>query len=322
MRGGQTLSARRGALRVRRGLSLLALALAGNAAAAPTLNGFDLAGALVPPEDILLGGPPKNGIPAVDRPRFLPAAQAKFLAPDDRVLGMRRNGVAKAYPIAILNWHEIVNDEFGGEPVVVTFCPLCGSGMAFLATVGGKRLDFGVSGLLYNNDVLLYDRETQSLWSQLLTRAVTGKFKGTSLVPIPITQTTWGDWKKREPETRVLSRDTGYARDYATDPYRGYALSDELMFRIRHRSAVFHPKERVVGVEINGQSKAYPFVELAKTRGEIRDSVGGRPITIRFDRKHQTGAAFDAGGREIPSVTAYWFAWYAFHTDTAVFRAE
>lgn len=306
----------------RRWLSLLTLALAANAAGAPILNGFDLAGALVPQDQILQGGPPKDGIPAIDRPHFLSAAEAKFLAGDERVLGIRRNGVAKAYPIAILNWHEIVNDEFAGEPVVVTFCPLCGTGMAFLATVGGKRLDFGVSGLLYNSDVLLYDRETQSLWSQLLARAVTGRFKGTSLAPIAIAHTTWSDWKRREAETLVLSRDTGYVRDYTTDPYRGYELSDALMFRIRRQSAVFHPKERVIGVEINGQAKAYPFVELGKTRSDIRDTVGGRPITIRFDVTHRTGAVFDASGREIPSVIAFWFAWYAFHSDTAVYRAK
>lgn len=308
-------------MQVRRWLPLLTMALAGSAFAA-SLNGFNLAGALVPRDEILQGGPPKDGIPAIDRPRFIPAAAAKFLAGDERVLGIRRNGVTKAYPIAILNWHEIVNDEFAGESVVVTFCPLCGTGMAFLATVGGKRLDFGVSGLLYNSDVLLYDRKTQSLWSQLLARAVTEPFKGTSLVPISITHTTWSDWKNREPGTLVLSRDTGYTRDYTTDPYQGYELSDELLFRIRHQSAVFHPKERVIGVEIGGKAKAYPFVELGKTRGEVGDTVGGRRITIRFDVTHRTGAVFDASGTEIPSVVAFWFAWYAFHTDTAIFRAK
>jgi Protein of unknown function (DUF3179) len=169
---------------------------------------------------------------------------------------------------------------------------------------------------------LLYDRETESLWSQLLTRAVTGPLKGTSLAPIPVAHTTWSDWSGREPGTLVLSRDTGYARDYTTDPYRGYALSDELMFRIRRRSTVFHPKERVIGVVINGEVKAYPFVELGKTRGAVHDTVGGRPITIRFDVAHRTGSVFDAAGKEIPSVIAFWFAWYAFHTDTAVFKAK
>lgn len=131
-----------------------------------TKNGFDLGNSSILVEDIKSGGPPKDGIPAIDHPKFLSASKAS-LSNNDRILGVHENGIAKAYPIAIMNYHEIVNDLFGNKAVVVTYCPLCGSGIAFNAKINDQTLSFGVSGLLYNSDVLLYDRETESLWSQL-----------------------------------------------------------------------------------------------------------------------------------------------------------
>lgn len=300
------------------GLSLAIVA----AAHAVEKNGFDLTGALIPVEDILQGGPPRDGIPAIDRPHFVNAADARFLSDADRVLGVARNGVAKAYPVRILNWHEIVNDAFGAEPVVVTFCPLCGTGVAYCAQVDGQPLSFGVSGLLYNSDVLLYDRQTDSLWSQLLSQAVSGPMKGARLTAIAVSHTSWQDWRKRHPDTLVLSTETGYARDYTRDPYAGYAQNPALLFPVQGRSARYHPKEQVIGVELNGKAKAYPFAELSRRRGEVADTVGGQRIIVRFDAEHRTGTVFDARGNEIPSVIAYWFAWYAFHRDTEVFQAK
>jgi hypothetical protein len=163
-------------------------------------NGFDLSDSLVQVAEIHGGGPARDGIPALDHPAFIAADQALFLTPNDRVLGLSRHGVAKAYPIAILNWHEVVNDQFGAEPLVVTFCPLCGTGMAFLATVDGRALKFGVSGLLYNSDVLLYDRQTESLWSQIMTTAISGPLKGQRLTMTPVAHTTWADWRQRYPD--------------------------------------------------------------------------------------------------------------------------
>jgi hypothetical protein len=285
-------------------------------------NGFDLGGALIPEAEIRQGGPPKDGIPAIDRPRFLSAGEARFLQPGARVLGVLRNGVAKAYPIAILNWHEVVNDRFASEPVVVTFCPLCGTGMAHVARVEDRMLQFGVSGLLYNSDVLLYDRQTASLWSQLLSTAVTGPMKGRRLVSLPVSHTTWSDWRRRHPRTLVLSPDTGHARDYSRDPYAGYAQSEELMFPVRFASRRFHPKEQVIGVELNGRAKAYPFSELARAASPLVDRIGGRRLGILFDAAHRTARAVDAEGDELPGVIAYWFAWYAFRPDTEVFTAR
>jgi hypothetical protein len=148
-------------------LFLVTLCAAAYAAETRQLNGFILDEPLIPAGAIEKGGPPRDGIPSIDSPLFVAASEASFLDPEDRVLGITQGGKSKAYPVKILNWHEIVNDWLNQQPVVVTYCPLCGSGIAFSAMVGGRRLSFGVSGLLYNSDVLLYDRQTGSLWSQI-----------------------------------------------------------------------------------------------------------------------------------------------------------
>lgn len=293
----------------------------GAAIAEPMRNGFDLAGALVPVEGILQGGPPKDGIPAIDRPAFVGARDATDLRPGDMVLGISRDGLAKAYPIRILNWHEVVNDRFGADNIVVTFCPLCGSGVAFESKAGSRALRFGVSGLLYNSDVLLYDRETQSLWSQIRAQAVTGPLKGGHLEAVPVLHTTWADWRARHPNSLVLGQKTGYSRDYDGDPYAGYEKSADLMFPVRFRAEGYHPKERVLGIVLGGKAKAYPFVELAKGAGEVADTVGGRVIRVRYSREHQSAEAFDAKGQPMVATTLFWFAWAAFHPGTEIYRA-
>ena len=290
-------------------------------------NGFDVANASVPTQAIQRGGPPKDGIPAIDRPKFVRAEQAR-LAGDDRILGVFLNGQARAYPVRILNWHEVVNDRFpgpsGDRAVVVTYCPLCGTGMAFDPPARAGAAGFGVSGLLYNSDVLLYDRATQSLWSQILATAISGPLKGTRLQPVPLTHTSWVDWRRRHPATEVLSTDTGFERDYVRDPYAGYDRIQRLMFDVQHRDDRFPLKEWVLGLQVNGVPKAYPFSALARTvdaRGELSDTVGGKKLRIRYDRAHGTAEAFDDQGRLLPGTMAYWFAWVAFHPKTEVLRA-
>ena len=171
-------------------------------------NGFDVSDALIPITEIRHGGPGRDGIPAIDKPMFIAADKAKFLSPTDRILGLHYANRTRAYPIRIMNWHEIVNDRIGGDAVLITYCPLCGTGMAFRIPDGGT---FGVSGLLYNSDMLLYDRASESLWSQLMGRAVTGPMKGERLQLIPLEHTTWSDWRTRHSDTLVLSRDTGHS---------------------------------------------------------------------------------------------------------------
>jgi len=284
-------------------------------------NGFDLNHSLIPVTQIHHGGPARDGIPAIDRPRFIPASQAAYLQDRDRVLGINRNGVSKAYPIRILNYHEIVNDQFGEEAIVVTYCPLCGTGMAFIASVDGSVRDFGVSGLLYKNDVLLYDRETESLWSQLMKQAVTGPMRGVRLQQVVMSHTTWADWRRRYSDTLVLSTDTGVRRDYQRSPYAGYASSEDVYFPIGNIDRRYHPKELVIGVSLGNRGKAYPFVELSRTGGKLLDSYSNRKILIQFDAENRSGAVFDADGEEIPSTISYWFAWQAFHPDTEVYTA-
>ena len=288
---------------------------------AQSKNGFDLQGSLIPADSILSGGPAKDGIPAIDKPRFIAADKADFLRADAPVLGMEYKGLTKAYPINILNWHEIVNDQFNNESVVITFCPLCGSGMAFSAIIDNKAHTFGVSGLLFNSDVLLYDRQTQSLWSQLMTQAISGPHKGQHLVSLPVLHTTWQDWKTRHPDTLVLSTDTGFRRDYNNSPYTDYLDSTQIMFPLTAVSRRYHPKEEVLGLEINGQFKVYPFIELEKSASSFIEDVNGRSITVRYDRKHRSAAAFDQQDKQLPGVRTFWFAWYAFHPQTDVYVA-
>ncbi|MET0108536.1 MAG: DUF3179 domain-containing protein [Candidatus Thiodiazotropha sp.] len=283
-------------------------------------SGFDVTDALVPIEQILPGGPPKDGIPSIDSPKFLPARKIDFLQPEDRVLGLSYNGFVRAYPIAIMNWHEIVNDRFGNRPVAVTFCPLCGTGIAFKAEHNNRPLSFGVSGLLYNSDVLLYDRASESLWSQIKMQAISGKFKGERLEPIALYHTTWSDWIKRHPDSQVLSDDTGFARNYRRSPYGDYETNRSIYFPVEFTAKGYHPKERVMGVNIGGVAKAYPFAELAKTSGRITDRVGGESIEIEYDIDNQTASAIDAEGKTIPTVIAFWFAWYAFHPNGQLFK--
>ncbi|MEA1785171.1 DUF3179 domain-containing protein [Arenibacter sp. GZD96] len=282
-------------------------------------KGFQLYNASIPLPEIKDGGPGKDGIPAIDAPRFIKASQAR-LKNKDRVLGVFENGIAKAYPILILNYHEIVNDRFEDKPVVVTYCPLCGSGMAFDGIVGDKTLTFGVSGLLYNSDVLLYDRETESLWSQLESKAVSGPMLGSPLHFLNTANTTWKNWKKQHPETLVLSDQTGFFRDYTKDPYPGYDTSSSIYFSVSHSDTRFHPKEMVLGLEIEGHFKAYPFSELEKNRETIiEDSFQGKVLRIIYNNEAKSAEIFDSANNTIPAVTNFWFAWYTFHPNTEVY---
>lgn len=273
----------------------------------------------IPLEEIYSGGPPKDGIPALTEPEFITAEEAGYLNPEDRVLGIYLQGEAKAYPMRILNWHEIVNDTVGGKAVVVSYCPLTGSGVAFEANINEKRVLFGVSGNLYNSNVLLYDRDTESLWSQLKMEAVTGEMTGARLKQIPVISATWQDWKARFPSTRVLALDTGYSRNYSRDPYQDYARSEITYFPVTHKIRILHPKDLVLGVIIDGQTKTYPFNALQKVTSPLRDRFAGQDILVYYNQKQKSAWVESQTGEIIPAVQAYWFAWYAFYPETEVF---
>ncbi len=285
---------------------------------AQSLNGFDLKGSLIPKSQILRGGPPRDGIPSIDSPAFVSSEKSDF-SDEAQVLGVHFNGIAKAYPIGILNWHEIVNDKFEEELVSVTYCPLCGSGMAYSGEIDGKRTTFGVSGLLFNSDVLLYDRRTNSLWSQILNKAVTGEMKGTTLTRINTQRTSLGAWKKLHPQTQVLSANTGFQRDYQRTPYAGYDQSNSLYFPVANKNDVLHAKEWVLGVEVDGKFKAYPIKELVGLRERrLEDTIGNQKIILTWDQTVENVEIRDASGNELISIQLFWFAWYAFHPDSEV----
>jgi len=286
-------------------------------------NGFDLKDSSIPKRQIHNGGPGKDGIPSIDRPRFTVARLADFLKDDDRVLGVSSNGFTKAYPIKILDRHEIVNDRFGNRKVVITYCPLCGSGIAFDADINGPK-DFGVSGLLYNSDVLLYDRQTESLWSQIAMKAIAGPLKGTELKPIPTRFTTWEKWKEEFPSSLVLSNKQGMAPPsaYERKAYPGYEKSNRLLFPVSNQNKTLQRKARVIGLRIGDAARAYPFDALKKHTSAIKDTISGRTIEVRFDAESNTATIYDESGAELPGFSMYWFAWYTFNPDTEIFSFQ
>jgi uncharacterized protein DUF3179 len=284
----------------------------------PLLAGFDLARHSVSPDQILDGGPPKDGIPAILQPKFIPAASAAFLMPEDRVVGVFVGGKARAYPLKILNWHEVVDDAAGASSFAVTYCPLTGSAIVYNRELGTKPLTLGVSGKLYDSNLLFYDKSTESLWSQIRGEAIAGPLTGRRLEALPSVVTIWAVWRKAHPDTLVLDVNTGYSRNYAIDPYRSYESSGEVMFPVTLDSRL-PAKQRVLGVTINGADEAFPFSRLAEEKSPLKVNLGGQLMTVIFDAPTQTAGAVIAG-KHIPAYTGYWFAWAAFHPKTMVWE--
>jgi Protein of unknown function (DUF3179) len=286
---------------------------------AESFNGFDIFNASVPASEIVSGGPPRDGIPSIDTPKFIPAPEAEFVCDEDIVIGLTRGNVARAYPLRILVWHEIVNDTIGGDAVAVTYCPLCGTSMVFDRKIGGTIRNFGVSGLLYNSNVLLYDRETESLWSQLSMEAVSGPSVGAKLAWLPSEHLAWKEWRTKHPDVEVLSPDTGHDRDYGAEAYASYFDTDNTMFPVRHTRTELRNKTWVLGVNISGHAKAYPVENLPDGK-PVRDCVSGQDIEILWNKASRHPIVRDADGKEIPSVMLFWFAWQAFHPDTELYQ--
>ncbi len=240
---------------------------------------------LVDPGDIVPGGPPPDGIPPIDDPRFLPADQVRFLAPVEPVISVEIHGQAKAYPLRILVWHEIVNDTVGGTPVTVTYCPLCNTGITFVRPViDGQLLDFGTSGKLYNSNLVMYDRQTNSYWPQALGEAVTGPLTGTKLRFVATQILSWQDWSSTYPDGLVLSQNTGFSRQYGTNPYGGYdeeAYPGPFIGKADRRLPLL---TYVLGVDVKNEFVAFPFPELqgGATSGHaaVSDEIGGLPVVV------------------------------------------
>ena len=240
---------------------------------------FDIS--LVDYTEILSGGVPRDGIPPIRDPRFISIAEADGVYVDHSpVMQVSLNGDARAYPLDILIWHEIVADVVGGVPVAVTFCPLCNTAITFDRTIAGTVYDFGVSGLLRNSDLIMYDSQTESLWQQIGGAAIVGDMVGARLTVLPSTIVAWGDFKAQYPEGIVLSRETGYARRYGANPYVGYDRIGNTPFLFRGEiDERLSAMERVVTLDLPGEVVAYPFTLLAEQRvvADVRD---GREIVV------------------------------------------
>jgi len=276
---------------------------------------------IVHPNKLLSGGPPKDGIPSIDIPKFISVEEAnKFLNDDELVLGINLNGEKKAYPFQILVWHEIVNDIVANKPVVITYCPLCGTGIAYERKINNEPVEFGVSGLLHNSDLVMYDRKTDTLWGQINGKAIIGELTGMRLKQVPLDTVTWGDWKKSNPDTKVLSRETGFIRSYGRAPYGDYDTSRSVYFPVENEDLSLHPKEVVFGVEINSKYKAYKEEDLKKL-GKIEDNFNNvNLIAERSDAGIVTVRNKDTNEDIIP-VRSFWFAWFAFHPETELYKS-
>src|ERR671914_1452695 len=236
---------------------------------------------IVPLDQIVSGGPPPDGIPSIDNPKFTSVKEADGLLEDSElVLGLKINGDVRAYPLQILVWHEIVNDKVGGAPVAVTYCPLCFTNQVFNRTLeNGQILELGTSGKLYNSNLVMYDSTTKSLWSQAMSQAIVGKLAGVKLEKIPFDVAYWKEWKQLYPESKVLSRDTGSTRPYGADPYGDYYTNGDVLFPVSNNDDRLGLKEIVVGFENSGQYKAYKLQEI-ENKKVINDQVNGKPIAL------------------------------------------
>ena len=237
----------------------------------------------VPFNEILSGGPPRDGIPSIDHPKFIsPETANEWLSDQEPVISFQLNGDVKAYPLKILTQHEIVNDEVGGVPIVVTFCPLCNTALVFDRRLDGKVYEFGVSGNLRISDMIMYDRVTHTWWQQLTGEGIVGELTGYQLTFLPASIISFGDFKAAHPEGQVLSRDTGFARNYDRLPYAGYDRVDNPPFLFTgDLDGRLLPKERVAAMTVGGVDAAFPFT-LLNTERVVNYAVGGQDIVVFF----------------------------------------
>ena len=311
-------------------------------------------------EEIAWGGVRVDGIPALEHPELISAGDARYLNANDPVFGIEINGDARAYPLRIVNWHEMVNDTVGGVPVSLAYCTLCGAGILFDGRVDGRDqpFTFGSSGLLYRSNKLMYDRQTDSLWNQFTGRPVVGPLTGSGieLRVLPVTLTTWTQWRQRHPGTRVLSLDTGFRRDYGSGvAYHDYFASPDLMFPALVKDGRLSQKDLIFGVRAPGGVKAWPLADFAGGT-VINDRVGLIDVVLVGDPQGRGARAYRSDGRRfvrgatpeeltsgdarwrvtedallgpqgenlprLPGHVAYWFAWSGYFEDAELGSPE
>ncbi len=304
---------------IRKYIAICMLAIAGSAILPPISDAqflpharewpnTDFNNANIDISEIISGGVPKDGIPAIDDPEFVSVESAKvWLDPLEPVIALDILGEARAYPLQILIWHEIVNDKLNGRYVSVTFCPLCNASIVFDRNVDGTILDFGTTGRLRHSDLIMYDRQTESWWQQITGQGVVGEFAGINLKRLPAQIVSFGEFQSAYPKGEVLSRDTGFSRDYGSNPYRGYDDIDNQPFLLSDPADPRLPAmERVINVSVGNRHRVYPFT-VFEMEPVINDKINGIPVVI-FS-KDDTVSPLDgrkiANSRIIPSATAF-----------------
>lgn len=282
----------------------------------------------IPFKEIISTGVPKGGVPALVNPKFVTTSDADiFLLPETEGIGIVQGKEIRFYPFSILLWHELVNDTIEGKPILVSYDPLSGVSAVFERKIEGEVLTFGVSSRFWKSNVLMYNvtdlPQKESLWSQILGKAVVGGATGKMLVPIHFDVMSYAKWKALYPETKVLSIRTPYGRNYADDPYgtAGYYTSSVVSYgAVFTYPTPFHPKEKIVGLTLNGLYRAYPLSRIPQ--GVIHDEFAGE--TIRIERDFSGSVRFfkesEKGEELLPTMRAYWFAWRATHKNTEVYN--
>jgi hypothetical protein len=269
----------------------------------------DFARHSVPLTEFRSGGPPRDGIPPIDEPKFVSGEEATdFVGSREPVMVVEEGGEARAYPLQIMVWHEIVNDELGGRPIAVTYCPLCNSAVVFDRRVDGRELTFGTTGNLRKSDLVMWDRQTESWWQQLTAEAVVGELTGKTLEMLPSQTLSFADFRRQFPQGDVLSRDTGFDRDYGTTPYAGYdTVADEQPFLLEEEADDRLPaKSRVTAVFDGEQAVVIPFDRL-EDEPAVNERVGNTPVVVFFDP--EVASALDepsiAGARAVGTAAAF-----------------
>ncbi|MCH7604710.1 DUF3179 domain-containing protein [Patescibacteria group bacterium] len=279
----------------------------------------------IPFEELLAGGPPKDGIPPIDNPKFILIEEAnQWLGDTEPGVAFSRGNTHRFYPYKILVWHEIVNDTIDGQRVLITYCPLCFTGFVLDPIVQGERVEFGTSGRLWKSNLVMYDRKTDSLWSQVLAEAIVGEMTGTKLPILPSDQVRYGEWKKAYPDGQVLSQDTGSFRDYDRNPYGGYSNVTNLSLQLANPTDTRLPNDAFIfGIVINGKPKAYS-TEAVKAKGEVEDVFEGEQIILRHDPSLDVVRMFkkleDGSEERINPISAFWFSWSVAHPDTELYK--
>lgn len=279
----------------------------------------------IPLDEILSGGPPKDGIPSIDNPKFVSISEAdKWLKVDEPGVAFSKGEDSRFYPYQILVWHEIVNDTIGGERILVSYCPLCLTGYVFDPVVKGERVEFGTSGKLWKSNLVMYDRKTDSLWPQVLGEAVVGEMTGTKLTVLPSDQVRYGNWKKLFPHGEVLSQDTGAPRFYGSNPYGDYFSVTNLSLSLAKPTDTRLPNDAFVfGIVRNDKAKAY-HVDAVKAKGIVEDTFEGARFILRHDKDLDVVRMYEKlpDGKEerVNPFSAFWFSWATTHPDAELYK--